>query len=218
MASETIHSNTQSKRKMFVEAEMLHIDESVFYPWDKHHVEANKERLQDLAKKLNLKLHVISLGEKYKLDYEAAQELLDANSDRGSSREDFIVFLRNSAIEDFCLKNNFNRLVVGDSGLRVASNTLTNMIKGKGVWFESGAREVSLMFPGNEDIKVCRPIKEFAPKEIYYYMYSNNLTQFVIQRTPLSVHAPKKAAGLPGRGNFTKVLDDFLNMLQVDFS
>lgn len=92
------------------------------------------------------------------------------------------------------------------------------MIKGRGLWFESYAREITDFFPGDSSIKLCRPIKEFVPKEIFYYLHSNDLTKYVITRTNMSLHTSKKVAALPGNGNFTKVLDNFLNSLQVKFS
>ena len=102
-----------------MKAELLFINEEVFYPWDKQYNEQNIARLEDFATAVNLKLNVINLGEKYKLDQKAAEEILEANSDRGNCREDTITFLRNSAIEDFAIKNDFHNLVVGDTGLRV---------------------------------------------------------------------------------------------------
>ncbi len=90
-------------------------------------------------------------------------------------------------------------------------------MKGKGAWFESLAKEQTTFFPGESHLRVCRPLKEFVPKEVYYYLHSNDLTKYVITRTNFSVHASKKVANLPGRGNFTLVMDDFLNKLQDDF-
>ena len=103
----------------------------------------------------------------------------------------------------------------------MATNTLSAIIKGRGVWFESLAKEQSTFFPqvpGEKTLRVCRPLKEFIPREIYYYMHSNGISKYVITRTNLSFHASKKVAALPGRGNFTKVMDDFLNKLQAEFS
>lgn len=89
------------------------------------------------------------------------------------------------------------------------------MIKGRGVWFEALAKTTTEFFPGDKSLRVCRPLKEFTPKEIYYYMHSNGLTNYCITRTNLSLHTSKKVAALPGSGNFTKVIDNFLNTLQV---
>ena len=121
MASETINQKAVSKRKMFIKAELLYINEEVFYPWDKEFKDENLARLEQFAAAIDLKLNVVDLGQKYKLDYESAADILEANSDRGSCREDTITFLRNSAIEDFAIKNDFHNLVVGDTGLRVVS-------------------------------------------------------------------------------------------------
>ena len=105
---------------MFIEGEMLHIDESVFYPWDKSQRQGNLKKLTDFAALCNLALTVISLEEKYKITEEDAESILQANSDRGSCREDTITFFRNSAIQDFALKQQHTHLLVGDSGLRVS--------------------------------------------------------------------------------------------------
>ena len=91
------------------------------------------------------------------------------------------------------------------------------MIKGRGSWFEALAKETSEFLPGSPQIHVCRPLKEFLPKELYYYMHSNGVTQYIINRPNLTTQASKKVASLPGMGNFTKVLDDFLNRLQKDY-
>jgi Cytoplasmic tRNA 2-thiolation protein 2 len=91
------------------------------------------------------------------------------------------------------------------------------MIKGRGSWFEALAKETSDFMPGCSKIQVCRPLKEFLPKEIYYYMHSNHVTQYLINRPNLTTQSSKKVASLPGMGNFTKVLDDFLNRLQKDY-
>ena len=89
------------------------------------------------------------------------------------------------------------------------------MVKGRGVWFESLAKMSTEFFPGDPSLRVCRPLKEFTPKELYYYMHSNGLTGYCLTRTNLSLHTSKKVAALPGSGNFTKVIDNFLNSLQV---
>ena len=91
------------------------------------------------------------------------------------------------------------------------------MTKGRGNWFESLAKEKTEFFPGEAKIRVCRPLKEFLPKEIYYYMHSNQLTDYVITRTNLTTQVSNKLESVPGKGNFTKVLDDFLNKLQDEF-
>ena len=122
MTSETVNSKTQSKRKMFIEGEMLHIDESVFYPWDRAHREDNLKKLEDFAALCGMPLTVVSLEEKYKISEADAESILQANSDRGSCREDTITFFRNSAIQDFALKHRHTHLLIGDSGLRVASS------------------------------------------------------------------------------------------------
>lgn len=130
MASETINNKTQSKRKMFVEAEMLYLDESVFYPWDLEFEKKNNEKLEEFAKLTGLKLNIISLAEKFKLSVQEAKDLMEANSDRGSCKEDTVVIFRNNAIQDFALKNNFSKVVVGDSALRVSfSNYFSGCIK-----------------------------------------------------------------------------------------
>jgi hypothetical protein len=119
MTSETVNSKTHSKRKMFIEGEMLHVDESVFYPWDKSHHQSNLKKLTEFAELCNLQLSVISLADKYKITETDAETILQANSDRGNCREDTITFFRNSAIQDFALKHQHSNLLVGDSGLRV---------------------------------------------------------------------------------------------------
>lgn len=91
------------------------------------------------------------------------------------------------------------------------------MIKGRGSWFEALAKETSEFLPGSPKIQVCRPLKEFLPKEIYYYLHSNGVIQYVITRPNLTTQSSKKVASLPGMGNFTKVLDDFLNRLQKEY-
>jgi len=261
MAAETIHGKTQSKRKMFVEAEMLHVDESVFYPWhgtvrpeiliteDKAPIadnemadkpvetssnhpepdqkqptyesltqnEENLLRLKKLSKDIGLKLHIVSLAKKYKLTQDSAKDMLEAASDRGSCKEDIIVYLRNAAVEDFARKNGFGNLVVGDTGLRVASNTICSIIKGKGVWFEALARESGEFFPGTNDLRICRPLKEFLPKEIFFYLHSQGLTNYVQSRLNISTQAPAKVQALPGAGNYTRIIDHFLDTLQKEF-
>lgn len=120
MAAETINSKTQSKRKMFIDCELLHIDESIFYPWDKEHEVENRKRLEAFAAENELKLNVVSLGEKYKLSEEDSENLIAANSDRGSCREDTVSFFRNNAIQDFASKHGYEKVMVGDNGLRVS--------------------------------------------------------------------------------------------------
>lgn len=119
MMGETVNNKSTSKRRMFVSAELLHIDESIFYPWDVEHEQKNVDKLKKFASLVNLPLTIVSIAEKYKLTPETAKQLVEANSERGSCREDTIQFLRNSVIEDFSLKKNFDKLLVGDSALRV---------------------------------------------------------------------------------------------------
>lgn len=120
MAAETANNKSQSKRKMFINIELLHIDESVFYPWNAQLEPANKMKLLQFGTEMGLKLHWVDLAEKYKLTPETAAEMLESASDRGSSREDIIVYLRNAAIEDFCEQQKIFKLLVGDSALRVS--------------------------------------------------------------------------------------------------
>ena len=218
MTGETVNCKTESKRKMFVEAEMLHVDESIFYPENEPLWSENLTRLKQLSEKVGLKLHVESIAERYKLTRDTAKELLSSCDDRGSSKEDIVSFMRESVIADAAKKLGFKHLLVGDNALRVASNTLTTMVKGRGLWFESVAKVVAEFIPGNSDLMVCRPLKEFSSKEIYFYLHSNELTKYTMTRPHLTEFVTPKIASLPGRGNYTLVLDNFLETLQKDFS
>lgn len=218
MMGETVNCKSESKRKMFVEAEMLYVDESIFYPEDKEMWDKNQERLRNLAERVELKLNYASISEKLKLDRTTAQELLDSCSDRGSSKEDVITLMRQTVIQDTANKLGFKHLLVGENALRVASNTLTAIVKGKGLWFESVSKEITQFIPGESDLLVCRPLREFSSKEVYFYVHSNDLTKFTITRPHLTEFASIKVSNLPGKGNYTLVLDTFLEMLQKDFT
>ena len=119
MAAETANNKSQSKRKMFINIELVHVDESVFYGWNAAQEPDNKMRLLNFANAMEVQLHWIDLGEKYKLTHETAAQMLESAADRGSAREDIIAYLRNAAIEDFCEKQKVYKLLVGDSALRV---------------------------------------------------------------------------------------------------
>lgn len=218
MTGETVNGKSESKRKMFVEAEMLFVDESIFYPEDKDLWDLNYQRLRKLEERVGLKLHITSIEEQLKIDRSTAASLLDSCSDRGSCREDVITIMRQSVISGVAHKLGFTKALLGDNALRVASNTLATMVKGKGLWFEAVSKEISEFVPGESDLLVCRPLREFSPKEVYFYLHSNGLAEFTISRPHLTSFVAPKVSTLPGKGNYTLVLDTFLEMLQKDFS
>lgn len=120
MASESLHNNTFSKRKMFFTAEFLHIDESCFYKNEPK--EENLEKLRNFSEKCGIKLTILSIEECFGVTQEQAEELLSSTQNRGSCREDMIEMLRNRAVHKFCKENGFDKVAIGDNGLRVYSS------------------------------------------------------------------------------------------------
>lgn len=99
---------------------------------------------------------------------------------------------------------------------KAASNAFNALLKGRGKDFvEETATSAFLV--GDKSIVLGRPIRELLPKEIHYYMKINDLGKYVFNRRNLCLDVKGKAASLPGRGNFTFVIDSFLSKLQVYF-
>jgi hypothetical protein len=65
----------------------------------------------------------------------------------------------------------------------------------------------------DQDIKVARPLKDFLPKEMNYYSHITDCNQFVILRKNMCLFTKGKVGHMPGKGNFTAVIDTFLSKL-----
>lgn len=67
----------------------------------------------------------------------------------------------------------------------------------------------------DESIKLARPLKDFLPKEMNYYAHITGCEKNVIHRKNMCLFTKGKVAHMPGKGNFTAVIDSFLSKLQV---
>jgi len=119
MVGESVKGKTASKRKMFFEAEVLHVDESCFYPEDEETNIKNLQKIEFLCNEIAVKLHIIRIDETLGLTREKCREIITHSNEKGSCREDLVKLLRNRAILEFCNNNEFKKLVSGDNGLRV---------------------------------------------------------------------------------------------------
>jgi hypothetical protein len=65
----------------------------------------------------------------------------------------------------------------------------------------------------DQDLIYARPLKDFLPKEMNYYSYITQADKFVINRKNMLLFTKGKVKHMPGRGNFTAVIDSFLSKL-----
>ena len=70
-------------------------------------------------------------------------------------------------------------------------------------------------FMGDESITAARPIRELLPRELEFYFKFNKLDQYISEPLSLTSELKGKAASLPGKGDFSAVIDAFLSNLQV---
>lgn len=83
---------------------------------------------------------------------------------------DLVLYMKRWLIADFCLKFNFKKVILANSGHKVASMLLAQLAKGRG---SSICNEVSFTDDKNFGGRVnfCSPLRDFLQKEIGLYNY-----------------------------------------------
>jgi hypothetical protein len=94
----------------------LHVDESCFYEETTETRNKNLELIKSYAADLKLSLNIVSLEEFYNCSREDLRELVCLAGDRASCREDLVEILRNKVIKHYCEKNDFLKVLSGNSG------------------------------------------------------------------------------------------------------
>lgn len=209
-------------RKMFFDAKQIHVDESVFYydPEDlggKEREQRNLQKIKDFTQDIGLELHIIDLVEFFNNENIVLKDLLASLKDAGSCREDFIKNFRRRAIHNFCKANNVTKVLQGDNGDSLAKSAFTSIIKGKGYeMYNEGSYQTNFM--DDENILLCRPLKDTSQKDMYYYNKITNVEDWIIERRNLCLDVTGKSSNLPGRGNFDALIENFQQTLQRDFN
>ena len=91
---------------------------------------------------------------------------------------DLCKFLKKWLIADFCLKNNFKRVLLGTTGHQIASQLLGQLAKGRGASIFNEVAYADDKFFGGR-VSFCNPMKEFLQKEVAIFNHVNQVPIFL---------------------------------------
>ncbi|EGR32855.1 hypothetical protein IMG5_068780, partial [Ichthyophthirius multifiliis] len=229
-------------RKMFFKAELIYIDESVLY--ENKYKQSNLQKIEELAKKCQLKLNVLHLSdiyndlfEKIPLINEEQRTLFDQKlikflnlfKNVASCQEDIVQFIKTQLYIEYAYKNNFNRIFLGSCGQRLASKIFSLFSKGRGGSADNEIQFIDWVeyeqmknFFGSESefqnkIGIGRPLKDFLNKEVLNYLHLNDLLGFLVDRPYYICENNKQNSKLPGFGNIDFIMENFIDNIQENF-
>lgn len=184
----------RNQRRMNFQPHILHIDDSVLWP------EVRKSERLAAISALNLPLTVLNLEEI------SPREVAEVRNSKDPLRADYLFYVIRRAIVDFARREGFAKVLLGDSGSRVAGKLLAWICKGRGaaLWQES---TYSASIGG---VMLCRPLKDILDKEIGLYIHLNHME--IHTSLPLA-----KQFDLPGLGSIDMLTQGFLSSLQEKF-
>ena len=184
----------RNQRRMNFLPHIPHIDDSALWP------EVNASQRLVAISAFNLPLTVLNLEEI------SPREVAEVRNCHDPVRADYLFYTVRRAIVEFAWREGFSKVLLGDSGSRVAGKLLAWICKGRGaaLWQESC---YSVPMGG---VVLCRPLKDILDKEIALYIHLNH--------TPVHPSLPlAKQYDLPGLGSIDVLTQGFLSTLQEKF-
>ncbi|KAL4479282.1 hypothetical protein ABPG72_011494 [Tetrahymena utriculariae] len=236
LVSNALH-NTMGK-KMFFEAELFYIDEDVLYKKEKQ--AENLEKINKMSELLKIKLTIAKLTDIYK-DIENEEErenkllnLLKQFKAIASCQEDLVSFFKTQLYLEYAYRNNFDKVLLGNCGQRLASKIFTLFTKGRAASSDNEIQfidNVSYDILGrffdlhDEDNKVYskitlgigRPMKDYLNKEIMNYLHCMGILNLLTERPFYLCEQEKSNLKLPGYGNLDRIMEKFIDNIQENF-
>lgn len=128
---------------------------------------------------------------------------------------DVCKFLKKWLIADFCLKNNFKRVLLGTTGHQIATQLLGQIAKGRGASiFNEVAYFDDKYFGGR--VAFCNPMKEFLQKEVAIWNHVNSV-QIILQGSLSSIRNAATRQP-PYFGSTDLLVEGFFNGLQAGYN
>uniref|UniRef100_A0A670ITY0 Cytoplasmic tRNA 2-thiolation protein 2 n=1 Tax=Podarcis muralis TaxID=64176 RepID=A0A670ITY0_PODMU len=113
-----------------------------------------------------------------------------------TAKEELLQTLRNHLILHVARTSGYSKVMMGDSGTRVAVKLLTNLCLGRGPFCRHG------------DVLFLRPMREYTAKEIAFYNCFFGVP---------TVFMPALDTKTPDRASIHRLIESFLYKLQCDF-
>jgi len=241
LISESLHN--PGPRKMFFNAQMIHINEAASVRATEQEEEQNVQKINKFAEQHKLKVTIINLEDIYDLKTETLEEilvksyglplgkadetaaldkaqkreklqnLLNSLSDTGSSKEDLLFVFKKLLIADFASRNNIQKILFADTAQKVAINSLTLLCKGRGADLFNQVLPEDKTF---SNATIYRPMNDFLTREVLIYDYFNKMDEFYVIYPKLEDFAPANKR-LPGNGSINTLLENFVDKLQAGF-
>jgi tRNA(Ile)-lysidine synthase TilS/MesJ len=195
----TFNDNT-SKRKLFFKIKILYVDDSFLFQQNgMGFEELTQERLErisiikQLCESFKFPFDVINLenvlsiprlnipeDELKTLSLELSStsielitkyiEIFNSLSPIGSFKSDFNKIMKRNLIFYYALKNNFNKIVFGNSAQGLVNGIFNSVIKGRGFSVKEDIDYIDCHYLKNKLI-ILRPMRDFTEREILLYNY-----------------------------------------------
>lgn len=130
---------------------------------------------------------------------------LFSNTSSLTTKEDLIQLLRLKLLKQVAKQLGYTKIMLGDSGTRLAMVLLGDLAKGRG---GTVYQDMSFLDGRDEDVSIIRPMREFFSKEVAAFSHQCRLQPVFIPRVST------KASRLASINTLT---EDFVNGLQSSF-
>ncbi|XP_028595798.2 cytoplasmic tRNA 2-thiolation protein 2 isoform X1 [Podarcis muralis] len=122
-----------------------------------------------------------------------------------TAKEELLQALRNHLILHVARTSGYSKVMMGDSGTRVAVKLLTNLCLGRGAFL---AADTGFSDSRHGDVLFLRPMREYTAKEIAFYNCFFGVP---------TVFTPALDTKTPDRASIHRLIESFLYKLQCDF-
>lgn len=185
---------SRSQRIMNFLPHILHIDDSALWP------EVNREQRLEAIAAFHIPMTVLRVEEVLGREIDEIRRCTDP------IRADYLFFAIRRTLIDFAHREGYGKVLLGDSGSRVAGKLLAWICKGRGAALcQESSYSVSI-----GGVLLCRPMKDILDKEIALYVHLSHLP--VYGSLPLT-----QKVDLPGMGSIDQLTQGFLANLQEKF-
>jgi hypothetical protein len=226
----TFNDNT-TNRKQFFKLKVLYVDNSCIYYSGENLIkerEFKKNQIAKICEAYGFPYDVINLEHIYNegssnnfgstdvVLITKLMKLYDSIARIGSFDRDFLKIGTRNLIFKYAIKNEFNKVVYGNNGHALVTNTFLNIIKGRGFTMKEEIEYVDSHYLDGK-VKILRPMKDFLNKEVLLFNHINKVQQIYDTNTDGQDLASTKHTSklnIPFKGDTYQLVNNFIDNLQ----
>jgi cytoplasmic tRNA 2-thiolation protein 2 len=226
----TFNDNT-SNRKQFFKLKVLYVDQScLYYSGDAllKEREFKFNQISRICKSYGFPFDIINLehilstsqyneeSNNFRLSddnhIKGLQKLYQAVSLIGAFDKDFVKILTRNLIFKYSTANGFNKVVFGNNGHGLVSNTFLNIIKGRGYSMKEDIEYVDSHY---SQVKILRPMKDFLNKEVLLFFHINSVELICSTNIDgFEIKQNNSKLNIPFKGDTYALVSGFIDNLQ----